>query len=140
MTVAVAIFFLSLSGIIALFTLKYIELRAQRVYVPRFRAAADKQARQLKALLIRTRYEASKLGPLSVLILRYFVHEAALAFASLARVGERQAHRLADMVSHKRGFERREPKNEFLKQVSEYKTESAPERPPVDAVRKNKKF
>jgi len=49
------------------------------------------------------------------------VREAALGLAASARYLERQAHRLADLVSHKRGFERRETKSEFLKQVTDFK-------------------
>jgi hypothetical protein len=44
-----------------------------------------------------------------------------LGFAAFARSSERQAHRLADLVSHKHGFVPRETRSEFLRKMSEHK-------------------
>jgi hypothetical protein len=46
---------------------------------------------------------------------------AAVGFARFARLASESAHRLADFVSHKRNFTRRETRSEFLKQVIEHK-------------------
>ena len=54
------------------------------------------------------------------------LHFAALEFAHLARQASRQAHRLADFVSHKRNFERKETRSEFLRKMTELKNGNAP--------------
>jgi hypothetical protein len=56
---------------------------------------------------------------------RYMVHIGALSFARLARASAKRAHQLADLVSHKRGFERRATKSQFLREVSEVKNGKA---------------
>jgi len=122
MLVPVIIFLVALVGIIALLALKYWELRNQRVIFPRMREKADMRANNLKELMVAARLDLSKLPPAIVLMVRVLLHKGALAFASLARTGERQAHRLADMVSYKHRFERRETRSEFLKKVSEHKS------------------
>ena len=121
---ATVIFSISVIGIIGLFALKYWEEKHGRVLAPQLRAHADTQALELKDLLLKIKVEARKLGPTSIRVARLALHELALSLAALSRASERQAHRLADLVSHKRGFVPRESKNEFLKQVSEYKNGS----------------
>ena len=73
---------------------------------------------------LAARKDMQDLLPRAVLLSRFLVHEAALGIARAARYSERQAHRLADMVSHKRGFERRETRSEFLRKVSEGREET----------------
>lgn len=121
MVPAAVLFILSCVGIAAIFALKYWERRQSRELVPEWRDAADAKARELKVLLANARRQAEKVPPLLVVIARYAIHEAALGIARLARGLEARAHTVADMVSHRRGFERRAPKNEFLKRVQEYK-------------------
>ena len=117
MIIAISTFGVSLFGIIVLFSLKYREAKTGRVMLPAFRDWADVQAVGLKSLLAWLRIEAEKMPPMMVAILRYFIRWAALKMAHLARQGEHQAHKLADIVSHKHRFERRETRSEFLKQI-----------------------
>lgn len=121
MLYALVIFIVSLLAIAALFTLKYWELRTGRTLLPSLRVKADEQALRLKELLIAALLDLAKLPPNALRLSRYLVHEAALGLAALARIGERQAHRLADTVSYKHRFERRETRSEFLKKVAEGK-------------------
>ena len=111
----------SIAGIIGLFALKNREAKTGRVLAPGLRAVADIRALELKALLTKMQEEVEKTPSASVRFARIAVHDMALGFASLARFLEDRAHQLADMVSHKHRFERREPRNEFLKRVGEPK-------------------
>ena len=122
MLVAAVIFALSLIGIMGLFVLKYWELRHARQLLPVWRERADMRANALKELLVAARLDLAKLPPAAVVVGRLLLHRAALAFAALARTSERQAHRLADMVSYKHRFEKRETRSEFLKKVAEHKS------------------
>lgn len=109
----------SILGISLLFYVKHWETKNARVFVPGVRIRADEGALQLKALLVKCQQECKKLGPTSIRIGRALLHDLALALAALSRASERQAHRLADMVSHKHAFQRRETKNDFLKHVGD---------------------
>jgi hypothetical protein len=122
MIAAIITFSLSLLGIVSLFGLKYWELRREQVLAPALREKVDARAGQLKELIVAARKDASKLPPALVRLARLLLHEGALAFAALARLMERQAHRLADLVSYKHRFERRETRSEFLKKVAEHKS------------------
>jgi hypothetical protein len=73
----------------------------------------------MKELLLAARVDLAKVPPELLRFSRIALHEAALGFAYLARLAERRAHRIADFVSHKRHYERRETRSEFLKKVSE---------------------
>ncbi len=121
MVFALIVFVFSLLGIAALFALKHWELRHEKVLAPDFRRKTDVRAQQVKELAHAARADLVKLLPEVVHFVRALVHEAALAFAALAHFLGRQAHRLADLVSHKRGFEKRETRSEFLKKVAEHK-------------------
>lgn len=121
MVFAVTVFGCSFVGIAALFALKHWELRHNKIVAPALRARLDVRAHQVKELIFAARADAARLAPEMVRMAHALVHEGALAFARLARTLERQAHRLADTVSHKRGFERRETRSEFLKKVAEHK-------------------
>ena len=118
---AIMIFGISLIATASLFVLRYWETGSGRVIAPTLRVAADRQALQLKAKLFHIRLDLARIPPLAVLYGRYLVHEGALGFAAFARMSERQAHRLADMVSHKRTFVPRETRSEFLRKVSDHK-------------------
>ena len=121
MIFAVIIFMISTLGIGGLFFLKHWEERRGRMLVPGVRSWGDTKALEAKVLFARMQLEADKLPPMLLQLTRWGIHELALGIAALARAAERQAHRLADFVSHKRNFVHRESKSEFLKQVSEYK-------------------
>ena len=115
------VFVISLTGIIGLFAVKYWEYNRDRVLMPRLRARADMRAAQMRELLVAAREDMSKLPPLLAALGRYLVHEAALGFAALARMAERGAHQLADLVSYRHRFEKRETRSEFLRKVAEHK-------------------
>ncbi|KKW24380.1 MAG: hypothetical protein UY70_C0016G0027 [Candidatus Kaiserbacteria bacterium GW2011_GWB1_52_6] len=112
-------------GITSLFYMKYLELRRERVRTSTFKEMADGYALNLKQLLARSRSEAAKSVPIAVLIVRLAVREFALQSAALLQFGERKAHQLADMLSHKHHFERRETRSDFLRQVGEHPFRSA---------------
>lgn len=121
MVFAGILFGLSLLGIAVLFVFKRWEMKRQSVLFARLRARGDVRAEQLKELALAARMDLAKLPPEAVRVARVLIHEGALALAALARFLERQAHRLADFVSHKRGFEKRQTRSEFLKKVAEHK-------------------
>ena len=118
---AIIVFGVTLVAIAALFVLKRWEITRGRVLAPALRIRADHEALVLKNQLFHLRRNLARVAPIAVLYLRYLIHEGALGFASFARLSERQAHHLADAVSHKRTFVPRETKSEFLKKVSEHK-------------------
>jgi hypothetical protein len=120
MAIALAIFLISLVGIVALFALKFWEVRAGRVIAPALRARADQRAQAFKASLAHMRNEAEHLLPTIARILNGVIRVAALSAAAAARYAERELYRVADMVSHKRNFQQRETQSDFLKQVSEH--------------------
>lgn len=121
MVFAVIAFCISALGIVGLFFLKAREQRTNRVFAPAVREKIDTRALQAKDLLNAARADAAKLPPVIVRFTRFLIHEAALGLAALARMSERQLHRLADFVSHKHRFEKKETRSEFLKRVSEHK-------------------
>lgn len=131
MSLVLAAFVLSLGGIVLLFALKQWE--SSRVpLIPGVRLKADEKALELKARMLQLRTEADKLGPLAVHVAHVVVREAALGLAAFARYSERQLHRLADFVSHKRGFQRRESHNEFLKRITDHPMRDARQRTEED--------
>lgn len=119
MTLAIASFAVSFVGIAGLFALKYREENAGRVYLPSLRDSADEKAVAFKGWLARRGKDLELLPPFAAMLARRGVHELALSFAAIARMGETQAHRLADLVSHKHRFERRAPRSEFLMRVAQ---------------------
>lgn len=116
----------SLIGVAFLFALKEYELRRGVVVCAGVRQRADARALRLKELAIAARTDLSHSWPIAVRVFRWLVHEAALASAALARRLERQAYKLADLVSHKRRYERRETRSEFLKKVAEHRDDDTP--------------
>jgi hypothetical protein len=124
---ATIVFLIALVLLVALIALKYWEIQSGRRLATTWRSAADAQAIRLKELAIAARVDAAKLPPLALQIARILVRQAALALARLARAGERQLHRLADMASYKYHFERRETHSEFLRKVAESRERSEQE-------------
>ncbi len=122
MTFAATLFGISLVGIVALLWLKYWELAHSRQLAPHLRMRADEEALRLKELIAAAQVDAGKLPPLVLHALQVVLHAAAVDFGHFAHWLGSQAHRLADMVSHRRHFERRETRSEFLKKVSEHKS------------------
>ncbi|HEY4519753.1 MAG TPA: hypothetical protein VJH33_01810 [Candidatus Paceibacterota bacterium] len=117
---SIVVFVLSFLGIVTLFVFKYMEEKRGAVAFE-LRDRADVHARRLKQLLSKGGDEFAKFSPRALFLVRTGVHTLALSTAYVARTVEGGAHRLADLVSHKHGFERRETKSEFLKKVGESK-------------------
>jgi hypothetical protein len=118
---AMTVFFIALAGLVALFTLKQWEFSRGRVLFLQHRVRADNEALHLKELLIAARADAQHLPPLLLDAARSVLQGIAVDAGHIAHWLGEQSHRLADSVSHKRNFERRETKSEFLKKVSEHK-------------------
>jgi|SRR5580698_7743683 hypothetical protein len=117
----VALFFITLIAILSLFGLKEWELRSGRVLAPRARVWADGEAIHLKELMQAGRKDMEKIPPL----LLYLIEQSLRGFADGATHFAHwlgiQAHNLADSVSHKRNFQRRQTRSEFLRKVAEHK-------------------
>ena len=122
---ALIIFALSLTLIILLFVLKSLESKRLARIGESWRSRADIGALKVKWWLEMGEQYVEHVPSYAAALSRYVVHVGALSFARLARLSAEQAHHLADFVSHKRNFERRETKSQFLKQVGEYKNGSS---------------
>lgn len=122
MIVAFVFFFiLALLAIGALFGIKVWEEKRGRRLAPQLRETLDERALHLKDLLEAGHRDIEKLPPTLVHLSRVTLHLAAVGFGHLAHwVGER-SHKLADMVSYKHRFEKRELRSEFLKKVIQHK-------------------
>lgn len=114
-------FFVSLLLLMLLFLVKHLEVRRGARYLEGIRQGADVGALRLKHLIARGEYYVENIPWFLSALTRYGIHVGALSFARFARMSAIQAHRLADFVSHKRNFERKETKSIFLKQVTEHK-------------------
>ena len=117
------VFGVSLVAIILLFVLKSIEVKRDRRYAHTVRLYADRGALRVKRWFEVSEWYLEKTPWFLNALARYGIHVGALSFARFARTSAEQAHRLADLVSHKHRFERRETKSKFLKDVSGYKNE-----------------
>lgn len=131
MIVAYTVFFVSLAGLVALFGLKEWEMRSGRVFFPALRRKLDEWAFYVRDVMVVLKSDAEKIPPELVHLSRILVHEIALSLASILRFLALQAHKLAELVSHKRNFVRRAPRSEFLKKVIDHKNESSKE---VDTI------
>ncbi|MBI5457078.1 hypothetical protein HY969_05060 [Candidatus Kaiserbacteria bacterium] len=128
---AVTVFFASLAGIAALFSVKLLEEKRARTYGSGFWAIADTLALKCKALLISIESALSRMPSLTMYASVRLLAFAAAGLARLMHGAAEAAHRLADLVSHKHNFERRETRSDFLKQVSEYPRTNGANVPPV---------
>ena len=118
---AAVVFFLALACIIAIFLIKNREEKTGQRIAVEWRDAGDREALRLKELLDAAHLDLKKVPPLLNHVAHVALHFAALEFARAARMASYQAHRLADFVSHKHNFERKETRSEFLKKMSEGK-------------------
>ena len=121
MAIPIILFFFSLAGIAGLFLLKYWETNQGRVLFEDVRQKANIHSLHLKELLDAARVDLSKLPPEAMRVSRICIHRIALSFATFARFAESHAHHLADFVSYKHHFEKRDTRSEFLKKVAEHK-------------------
>lgn len=119
---AAVIFFIALAGIVALFALKRWELAHGKILLPQWRQRADSEALHMKELILAARKDAAHLPPFLWDAAQSVVHGIAIDAGHVAIWLGQQSHRLADSVSHKRNFERIETRSEFLKKVSEHKS------------------
>lgn len=118
---ACAVFGTSLILLFLLFVLKRAEIVRGARFGEVFRAQADRGALRIKSLLHVIEEGLAEVPFYLGAIARYLVHISALSFARLARASAQRAHQLADLVSHKHRFQRRETKSQFLREVSEVK-------------------
>lgn len=126
---AIVVFSVSVVLILALFALKRAEAGRARRFLEGARASADGGALRVKAVLAVGESYLEELPFFLGALSRYVVHVGALSFARLARASAKRAHQLADLVSHKRGFERRATKSQFLRDVSEVKNGKSDDTP-----------
>lgn len=119
MLFAAIIFGVSLVGVALLFIIKRREVMLETTFAPEWKARADYQALRVKALLRKVGREAEKIPPTLVILSRILVREGALLGARLGALLEEQSHKIADRVSHRHRFERRETNSDFLKRMGE---------------------
>lgn len=124
MALAYAVFFMSLIGLVGFFGLKDWEQKHHVTLFPKLRDSLDLAAARFHDLMVALSADIEKIPPEIVHVSRILVHESALWTASTLRTLAELAHRLADLVSHKRNFVRRAPRSEFLKKVIEHKNGS----------------
>ncbi|MBI2613035.1 hypothetical protein HYW59_04510 [Candidatus Kaiserbacteria bacterium] len=124
MIIAYTVFFISLAGLVGFFGLKEWESRSSRVSFPALRQKLDEWAFFLQGVMVALKADAEKIPPEMLHLLRILIHEIALSLASLLRFLSLQAHKLAELVSHKRNFVRRAPRSEFLKKVIDHKNDN----------------
>ncbi|MEK7509435.1 MAG: hypothetical protein AAB605_01855 [Patescibacteria group bacterium] len=118
----------SLLGVILLFALKRYESARHTTLGGPWRAGLDVFALRVKRLVMIFEWYLARTPILFLTLVHLAVHTGALGFARLMRALEARAHELADFVSHKRNFERRETRSEFLKKVGEYKNGNGKEK------------
>lgn len=130
-----AAFFFAFFGLVGLFALKRWEGLHDRILFPEIRRKVDEGALRIKSFMLAVLQNFGTLPYILLYSLRISVHVSAIGFGHLAHwIGER-SHSLADLVSHKHRFERREPRSEFLKKVIEHPiTNRVPERSNVPGV------
>lgn len=119
MLFASILFGVSLAGVIALFVLKRREEVRGSEYAPELKARADYQALRVKAFLRKAGRTIEHIPPALVVIGRILLHEGALLGARLGATLEEQSHKIADRVSHRHRFERRDTNSDFLKRMAE---------------------
>ncbi len=118
---ASVVFFVSLLLIVMLFALNMREARSGKYPLAEWRSVADVEAVKLRELALAADLDLRKVPSLVAHFAHVAIHFAALEFAHLAREASRRSHALADFVSHKRNFERRETRSEFLRKMTELK-------------------
>lgn len=119
-------FFGALLGIGSLLILKRWETTHNHIFFSDIRATLDRQALWLKRVLFTASRNVGSLPPFFIILLQQVVQKGAIAFGHLAHWLGRRSHDLADLVSHKYKFERRETRSEFLKKVIEHPMRNAP--------------
>ncbi len=119
MVLAAVVFGVSLAAICALFIVKHREAALETTFAPELKARADYQALRVKAFVRKALREAEKIPPTTVLLTRIAIREGALLGARIGQALETQSHKVADRVSHRHRFERRDTNSDFLKRMGE---------------------
>lgn len=114
-----AVFGSSLVLILFLFALKHVEARRGARFAESTRIRADEGALRVKHIVHLGEWYLEQAPWFLGALTRYSIHVGALGYARLARTSAEYAHALADLVSHKHRFERRETKSQYLRQVSD---------------------
>lgn len=138
-TIAIVTFSVSLVGLILLFGLKFWEEYDRFRFFPKLRRKADERALALKEVILHFGSITKDSPRYFVLLLRVILHALVVTFANVAGAAERGAHRVADFVSHRHRFERKETSSDFLKKVRERKEELAVPEKPAPKKRAGKK-
>ncbi len=120
-TFYISIFGVALFGLVVLFSLKYVESTSGRVLMPRARQTLNFRALGIRRGVLVVIHTIEHLPAFMVALGYATLHLLAIVVALSARMAERQAHRVADFVSHKRKFQRRETQSVFLKEVTSHK-------------------
>ena len=120
MALATTVFFVALAGLICLFGFKYWENRRGKMPWSNTRRRIDAHAHRTKEIMLVSVVELEKLPPHLINFMRASVQRGAIAFGYLAHWLGRRSHALADMISHKHRFQRKETNSEFLKKVIEH--------------------
>lgn len=105
--------------IVALFSLRIVE--GDRRVLSSTRESLDVWAWTIKQRFMRLYVASRKFPAVSFLVMRYFIHIGAKSFARFARRLEEGAYHVADLVSHKHRFQRRQSNNQFLHEVTNHK-------------------
>lgn len=136
MVATLSVFTVSLAGIIVLLCLKAWEVRRARIFFPRIRARMDSGASFVKESIEALEARFTRLPSFLTYVLMKILALTSVSFARWARAASEAAHRLADFISHKHNFERRELRSEFLKTMIEHKNGLA--KPLVNVVKKQR--
>ena len=115
------VFGVALCGLFALFSLKYIENASGTVFFPRMRGVLNSRTQRIRRVLLLVIHAIEHFPALMVAFGYASLHLFAVLVALGARMAEKQAHRVADFVSHKRKFQRRPTQSSFLKEVTTHK-------------------
>lgn len=115
---AAPIFFGALAALISLFLLRYFEERRGMRFAPRMRRSLDRLARIIKAIALVLSDMLEHVPQIVSYLLRALAVSIVRRFAHMTESLSRAAHSVADMVSYKHRFERRETRSDFLKKMS----------------------
>lgn len=114
-------FVFALVGIVLLFSLKYVESTSGKTLLPRARQTLNFRALGIRRAILLVVHTIEHFPAFMVAFSYATLHFLAVLVALGARTAEYQAHRVADFVSHKRKFQRRETQSTFLKEVTSHK-------------------
>lgn len=118
---ALVVFAGSLTGIVVLFALKAWEAKRGHRFVPGAREHLDAGALALKKKVNEGEAFLSRLPLIGSFFAYKFLETLTVLFARMARGASDAAHRLADFISHKHNFERKELRSTFIKTMIEHK-------------------